>query len=114
MRFCGPVLLALFIGDSPGIRAQWWADAGLPVDLPNQVTQIYNDTLNDALYFTGYLVDNYQQPEQAWHFAKYQAGNWEVSAPFSNIVFTVVNYHDTLFAGGFFDSSISTTMPRAP
>ena len=98
------MLLALFIGDSPSIRAQWWADAGLPVDLPNQVTQIYNDTVNDALYFIGYLVDNFQQPEQAMHFAKYKAGAWEVSAPFSNIVLTVVNYHDTLFAGGFFDT----------
>jgi hypothetical protein len=81
--------------------AQWWTDAGLPVDAP-QVAVLYVDTANSAMYCTGTVVDDFATPDQAYHYCVLANGSWVTSVPFDLPALSVVVFHDTLFVGGAF------------
>ncbi len=85
-------------------KPQWWAAAGLPLDSAgvNTISQIYDDTLNDVLYVLGSMTNNFQTDSATENFCMYHQGQWSISAPFENDVYTAVIYHDTLIVGGGF------------
>lgn len=83
-------------------QAQWWQDAGLPLNQAWSVTQIYEDTATSTLYCAGQLEHVVTPPLQSFHYCAYRNGEWSRSVPFDNNVFTVINYHDTLIVGGMF------------
>ncbi len=84
--------------------AQWWADAGLPVDGPNYLS-LYVDSSSNTLLASGNIVDNAGTPEQAMHYCSYQDGSWTVSEPFNHFVLTALVHQDTLYVGGAFSSA---------
>jgi hypothetical protein len=85
-------------------KPQWWGDAGLPVppDGFGNLTQLYTDTANDALYVLGTITNNFQTDSASENFCMYHQGQWAISAPFDNDVYSAVIYHDTLIVGGDF------------
>ncbi len=98
MRSLYTVIL-LFCGE---LQAQWWQDAGLPLNQAYGVSEIYEDTTTNTLYCAGALEHVVVPGYQTFHYCTYQNGVWNRSVPFNNNVFTVINYHDTLVVGGVF------------
>lgn len=91
--------------------AQWWEDAGLPIQLANGVSQIYSDVTTNTMYCTGDLEHNMGTPEQAFHYCTYHNGSWTRSDPFNLNVLTAIIYHDTLIVGGAFNSVNGEPVP---
>lgn len=101
---CRSLLAALVLGllTSPPCTAQWWVDAGLPIQMANGVNEIYVDTTTGTMYCTGDMWHNMWTPEQGAHYCTYRNGTWTISDPFDNLVMAAVVYHDTLIIGGNF------------
>lgn len=85
-------------------QAQWWVDAGIPVNQAHGVTELYEDTANGTLYCLGHLEQVDIPGYQTFHFCTYRDGDWAVSDPFNHIVYTAINYRDTLIVGGVFSN----------
>ncbi len=84
--------------------SQFWADAGLPVDRPVTLGQLYSDPTTNDLYVTGSLIDNFGTNDQAFHYCVRKSGTWETSVPFNQVVRTAIVYNDTLIVGGEFSA----------
>lgn len=85
-------------------EAQWWMDAGLPVDASNEVTQLYVDGTTNTLYVTGTLAVLSDSTGASPRYCTYENGAWNISDPFDHFVLTSVVFHDTLYVGGVFST----------
>jgi len=82
--------------------SQFWTDAGLQVEFAGQMGWLYVDPADNSLYCGGLLIENWSSPEQSFHYAVLQDGEWSLGPPMDHYAWTFANYHDTLFmAGGF-------------
>ncbi|HMN06141.1 MAG TPA: hypothetical protein PKD45_10465 [Flavobacteriales bacterium] len=90
--------------------AQYWADAGQPLD--QWAAHIcYNDTVHDWLLVggEGYLIldGHYYKP-----LFRYDGLKWDTLGLFGNVVRTAVVYRDTLIVGGGFEWMHEDTLVR--
>ena len=99
-----PGLTALSLVLSLSLSAQWWADAGIDIDHNGELRALYVDSVDNTLYCTGALIQDWGQPTQSFRYAALLNGNWTLSEPLGNVALTVVNFHDTLFVGGDFNT----------
>lgn len=106
---CTTALLSSLAGVA---QAQWWQDAGLPLNQAWAVREIYEDTATNTLYCAGQLEHVVTPPFQTFHYCAYRNGAWSRSVPFDNNVFTVINYHDTLIVGGMFSQVDGEPIPN--
>ena len=83
-------------------QCQWWADAGIDIDHNGEIRALYVDSVDNTLYCTGALIQDWGQPNQSFRYAALQNGSWSLSAPLGNYALTVISFHDTLFVGGEF------------
>ena len=82
--------------------AQYWADAGVVIDAFGEIGRFHLDTINNRLYSTGAWVEDYGQPGQSVRYVMKDETGWSLSVPVDNLVYTVANFHDTLYMGGDF------------
>lgn len=92
---------------------QYWADAGIMIDHVGSPVRFYLDTAHNKLYSTGVWVHDWAQPDQSFRYIVLDGSQWSLSAPISNVPYTVCNYHDTLYLGGDFTHVDSTLLPYA-
>ena len=84
------------------IHAQYWADAGVVIDHVGEVGRFHFDSIHNKLYSTGAWVEDYGQPGQSVRYVMKDETGWSLSVPVDNMIYTVANYHDTLYMGGDF------------
>ncbi len=82
--------------------AQDWEPAGMPLH-GNYVRDLFTDTVNDALYATGW-IESVTGGGFDVYICRYQNDQWSTLGVFNQAVYHVVNYHDTLVASGLFTS----------
>jgi len=98
-----PVLGLIALLNINPCRAQFWADAGVVIDAFGEISRFHLDTVNNKLYSTGSWIEDQGQPGQSLRYVMKDETGWSLSVPVDNLVYTVANYHDTLYMGGDFE-----------
>ena len=80
-----------------------WAPAGLQVHT-GEVTNIYEDTVANALYYCGESSRNGDNDFSDQVLSIYSNGQWDTLGSFTGRVTAAVTWHDTLVVAGYFFS----------
>ncbi|HNR55689.1 MAG TPA: hypothetical protein PKJ19_11000 [Flavobacteriales bacterium] len=94
-------------------NCQHWSDAGIVIDHVGEITRFHVDTVHSRLYSTGAYIEDYGQLSQSFRYVVRDEAGWSLSVPISNVPYSVVTFHDTVFLGGDFTHVDGMYMPHA-
>lgn len=97
--------LACGIAASLGASAQYWAPAGIPLPVNNQLHQIYTDTVGDAVYFCGRPV-GIDSLGQCYKLVARTPDGWELMGRFLGDIRSCTAWGDTLVVAATYKANM--------
>lgn len=78
-----------------------WASAN-PPGCPNRFFHNWSTDSQDTIFFGGYTSDCISDWQTSNAVYRYAGGQWDTMGHFNGILYSVVQFHDTIVAGGYF------------
>lgn len=108
-----PLKIALLTLQAALAHAQWWAPAGQPGVPATAIQQVATNEARNAIYLGGaFKIDSTLPWQQSSAVLRYSNGQWDTLGVINGLVLSVVEYQDTVIAGGTFnwvDDTVAVT-----